>query len=192
MFKAIKTFLSSHIREGRYPPTPWPPPPETTRLSDLDVYSNGKPSMPANPSLPLSPRTHNEAEEPLPEIPARPFLPSSTLVSADPLKKMSPTVPVTKHGGNYSDNYIQVSFERFHADNPKVYKKLVEFALAAKANGHQQIGIGLLWERLRWFYTMETTGETYKLNNNHRSRYARLIMNSVPTLDGFFKTRELY
>jgi hypothetical protein len=89
-------------------------------------------------------------------------------------------------------DYIQAGFARFHTDNPHVYEKLVELALQAKANGHKSIGIGLLWERMRWFNLVETTGDTYALNNNYRSRYARLIMSTVPALDGFFKTRALY
>lgn len=89
-------------------------------------------------------------------------------------------------------DYIQEGFERFHADNPQVYSKLLDLAINAKASGQKQIGIGLLWERLRYYYTIETTGDSYKLNNNYRSRYARLIMKTEPALQGFFKTRELY
>jgi len=31
----------------------------------------------------------------------------------------------------------------------------------------------------------------WKLNNNYTSRYARLVMDECPDLDGFFNTREL-
>lgn len=87
-------------------------------------------------------------------------------------------------------DYIQEGFEKFHADNPQVYSKLVELAQLTKANGHKQIGIGLLWERLRFYYTIETTGDRWKLNNSYRAYYARKIMNEVPSLSGFFKTRK--
>ena len=33
--------------------------------------------------------------------------------------------------------------------------------------------------------------ETYELNNNYHSRYARLIMQKEPGLAGIFDTREL-
>jgi hypothetical protein len=98
---------------------------------------------------------------------------------------LSPPVDANK-------DYIQNGFEKFHADNPAVYEKLVELALAAKANGHTSLGIGLLWERLRYYYTIEVTGGRPKFNNNYRSRYARLIMQQEPALAGFFRTRELY
>lgn len=90
-------------------------------------------------------------------------------------------------------DYIQTRFESFHTDNPQVYNKLVELAFLAKANGHNRLGIKTLFERLRWYYTVETKGnERFKLDNNFTSRYARLIMANVPALDGFFATRELY
>lgn len=90
-------------------------------------------------------------------------------------------------------DYIQSGFERFHADNPEIYRKLVDLAMGAKANGHKGMGISLLWERLRWHFTVEVKdGENFKLNNNYRSRYARLIMRQEPSLAGFFKTRALY
>lgn len=101
-------------------------------------------------------------------------------------------LPVATDLAGKPSDPIQYAFERFHADNPKVYSKLVELALSAKANGHERMGIGLLWERLRWYYTVEIRGnDKFKLNNNHRSRYARLIMANEPALEGFFKTREL-
>jgi hypothetical protein len=86
---------------------------------------------------------------------------------------------------------IQLRFKEFHEQNPNVYSKLVDLALVAKANGHTQIGISLLWERLRWYHLVETKSDTFKLNNNFRSRYARLIMDNEPALDGFFRLREL-
>jgi hypothetical protein len=38
---------------------------------------------------------------------------------------------------------------------------------------------------------MKTVGDDFKLNNNYHSRYARLIMEREPGLDGFFETRGL-
>jgi len=45
---------------------------------------------------------------------------------------------------------------------------------------------------LRWERAMKTTDQTeWKLNNNYTSRYARLIMEQEPDLEGFFVTRGL-
>lgn len=92
-----------------------------------------------------------------------------------------------------TQNSIQAGFEKFHKENPDVYKKLVDLAFLAKANGHQHLGIKTLFERLRWYYTVETKGnEPFKLNNNWTAYYARMIMQREPSLTGFFRTRELY
>lgn len=85
----------------------------------------------------------------------------------------------------------EAAFQAFHAENPHVYAALVELARAAKEKGAAEIGIGMLWEVLRWRLFFETTDANFKLNNNHRSRYARLIMAQEPDLAGIFEVREL-
>ena len=85
----------------------------------------------------------------------------------------------------------EAAFQAFHAENPHVYRSLVELARAAKEKGAAEIGIGMLWEVLRWRLFFETTDANFKLNNNHRSRYARLIMAQEPDLAGIFEVREL-
>jgi hypothetical protein len=88
---------------------------------------------------------------------------------------------------------IQDRFDKFHAAHPDVYSKLCEYARAVVAAGYNNIGIALLYERLRWYYQIERPDgiEAYKLSNDFRSRYARLIMSQEADLQGFFKTREL-
>lgn len=87
-------------------------------------------------------------------------------------------------------DHIQLAFERFHFDNPHVYRKLKQFALEVRSTGRTKYSIDGLFERLRWFYEIETQGgDPFKLNNNYRSRYARLLMANEPTLKGFFETR---
>lgn len=85
----------------------------------------------------------------------------------------------------------EAAFRAFHEANPHVYRALVELARTAKAQGAAEIGIGMLWEVLRWRLFFETTDRNFKLNNNHRSRYARLIMAQEPDLAGIFEVREL-
>lgn len=89
--------------------------------------------------------------------------------------------------------HLREQFARFHADNPQVYETLVRLAREAKGRGLQHIGIGLLWEVMRWEMILATVGDPngYRLNNNHRSRYARAIMENEPDLSGIFETRKL-
>ena len=89
---------------------------------------------------------------------------------------------------------IQTRFERFHRRNPHVYYGLVTLARRAKAAGRDTIGIGQLFEVLRWEWSMSglpDRHEYFKLNNNYRSRYARLIMEQEPDLEDIFATRGL-
>lgn len=88
---------------------------------------------------------------------------------------------------------IQEQFESFDALNPWVYDHLVELALGLRRRGRDRIGIGMLYEVLRWQYFMTTTdpASDFKLNNNYRSRYARLIMVQEIELVDAFEIREL-
>ena len=84
---------------------------------------------------------------------------------------------------------IEGKFYQFHAQNPHVYERLRQLALDLKNRGRKKYGIAGLFEVLRWEHAMSTTDEDFKLNNNYRAYYARLLMENEPELDGFFATR---
>lgn len=88
---------------------------------------------------------------------------------------------------------IDDAFHAFHVEHPEVYRHLVRLAYLAKsARSTDRIGIGMLYEVLRWETMVgDLTGATFKLNNNFRSRYARLIADREPGLETIFETREL-
>lgn len=86
---------------------------------------------------------------------------------------------------------IQLRFEEFHKNNPHVYTKLVALARQVKARGRKNYGIESIYARLRWELEIETTGDSFKLNDHYTSRYARLIMEQEPDLKGFFHIRTL-
>ncbi len=88
---------------------------------------------------------------------------------------------------------IQTRFERFHNRNPKVYDGLVRLAYQAKRK-REHVGMKMLYEVLRWEWIISglpDSHEQFKLNNDYTSRYARLIMDDHPDLEGLFKLREL-
>jgi hypothetical protein len=86
---------------------------------------------------------------------------------------------------------LQEAFERFHEANPHVYQMIVRLARQARAAGRRRVGIGMLFEVLRWNYTVLTAGSDFKLNNSFRSRYVRLIERREADLREFFETRDL-
>lgn len=96
---------------------------------------------------------------------------------------IDPLVSIGKHES------IQAAFEEFHRINPHVYRHLVRAARRARFLGRRKIGIGMLFEVMRWNYFVQTEGDEFKLNNNFTSRYARLIEEENPDLKGIFETR---
>lgn len=81
-------------------------------------------------------------------------------------------------------------FEKFHRENPHVYRVLVALAREWKRRtGRDEIGIAALFERARWEIALATTGSDYKLTNSYRAFYARLIMQREPDLRGLFALR---
>lgn len=93
-----------------------------------------------------------------------------------------------------SSKSIDEKFHAFHAAHPEVYDELVELARCGVAAGQRRLGMKQLFEVLRWHRTLRglpAEGETFKLNNNYTSRYARLVMTLEPDLAKAFETRTL-
>lgn len=85
---------------------------------------------------------------------------------------------------------MAMTFDRFHAENPVVYKVLVHLAREwVLRTGRRKLGIASLFERARWEIALMTSDPDYKLNNNWRAYYARLIMYREPDLDELFTLR---
>ena len=87
---------------------------------------------------------------------------------------------------------ITSDFEQFHAANPHVYNELVALCRQAKEAGRPKVGMGQLFEVLRWNRNIQSGPSTeFSLNNNFRSRYVRLIRDQEPDLAGMFEVRKL-
>lgn len=87
------------------------------------------------------------------------------------------------------DVQTDTAFAAYHAENPRVYDVLRRFALQAKRLGRKRLSINMLFERVRWYTDVEGMNDTFKVNNNWRAYYARLLMKQEPDLAGFFETR---
>lgn len=90
-----------------------------------------------------------------------------------------------------NNDHIQRAFEQFHEDNPHVLRELEMLATDWFAHGHDRVAIGMLWEVIRWARGVDTTADQFKLNNNFRSRYARLMVERNPEWAGRFELRAL-
>ena len=81
-------------------------------------------------------------------------------------------------------------FRRFHMDNTFVLAHLLVLARRWKSKGHSKIGIGMLFEVLRWEHGISRDPkEEFKLNNNYRSYYTRLIQQIAPDVADMFEIR---
>jgi hypothetical protein len=84
-------------------------------------------------------------------------------------------------------------FKEFHEANPEVFVALEDMAQTLISRGRKKIGISLLIEVLRWNYYMKTDdpNSDFKINNNYRSFYARLLIESHPEWAEVFELRHL-
>ena len=88
------------------------------------------------------------------------------------------------------ENSLEDSFLRFHAENPHIYTTLKRLAFKwVRVRPGEHVGIGMLWEVMRWKLNISTQGEPLKLNNNYRAFYARKLMAENPRLRGLFEIR---
>lgn len=83
---------------------------------------------------------------------------------------------------------IQAAFDKFHAENPEVFEAMITYARALRRAGHERLSIALLAERVRWDRLISTTGDQYKLNNNFKAVYVRLL-DEMPEFKGRFTLR---
>lgn len=86
---------------------------------------------------------------------------------------------------------IQERFEAFHAANPWVLTFLEGRTREWLASGRSRLGIGMLTELLRWEYGRQTTGDVFKISNDYRSRYVRLMIQRNPEWREVFVTKTL-
>ncbi|MEW1658809.1 hypothetical protein [Streptomyces sp. NPDC093707] len=101
------------------------------------------------------------------------------------------TIQPVRHPADISDLTIQQRFEAFHALNPWVLSALARMTADCAEKGFARIGIGMLFELLRYQYGAVTRGDEFALNNSYRSRYVRLLLTEHPEWTPLFEVRAL-
>lgn len=89
-----------------------------------------------------------------------------------------------------NEDKLELTFLAFHMDNPHVYEEVKKIALDLLRSGRDFYGIGAIFEIVRYHRAMTTNDPIFKLCNNHRAFYSRLLMRQEPELAGFFRTKE--
>jgi hypothetical protein len=81
---------------------------------------------------------------------------------------------------------IYLKFKEFHEHNGHILDELLKMIDAIKNRGHTKIGMGMLFEVMRWNHMLQTnTDDSFKLCNNYRAYYTRMIEKVRPDLEGF-------
>ena len=89
-----------------------------------------------------------------------------------------------------SDHYE--AFAQFHAAHPQVLATMIRLADEWLERRGGQCGVEMLWNRMRWELTitgLPDSSEAFKLNNNYKPYYARLLMAVSPRYAGLFELR---
>lgn len=85
---------------------------------------------------------------------------------------------------------IEERWRDWSAANPWVLDALERLAADWLAAGHRKVGVKALWEVIRWQYG-QTTGDTFKANNDFTSRAARDLIARRPEWADAIETRTL-
>ena len=85
---------------------------------------------------------------------------------------------------------IQERFERFHAANPQVYRAIVILSRQSIAVGATRLSMNQIFETLRASYQIaRTSNDSYKINNDFRAPFARLLVETLPEMRPYFEIR---
>lgn len=85
----------------------------------------------------------------------------------------------------------QEAFDKWHSDNPGVWKYFEKFAFEALANGKKKISHWLIINRIRWEVYIITTGVDFKISNMHIAFYARLWRKTYPQHKDLFNIKRM-
>lgn len=78
-------------------------------------------------------------------------------------------------------------FEKFHADNPEVYRLFCYFTIQVINAGHSKYSAEAIFNQIRWYTTVETRGDDFKINNDYKPYYSRKFMEEY--YKDIFRTR---
>lgn len=81
-------------------------------------------------------------------------------------------------------------FKAFHKENPQVFKAFHNHAKQMKKRGFKTYSAWSIICVIRFNNDLQTNGN-FKINNDFVALYARLLMESCPEFEGFFKIRKM-
>ena len=79
----------------------------------------------------------------------------------------------------------------WHCANPEVWLYFERFSLEAISKGRNRISHWLIMNRIRWEVNIVTTGEDFKISNDHIAFYARLWNARYPQYKTLFNIKKM-
>lgn len=92
--------------------------------------------------------------------------------------------------GDYPQSVLQ-RFKTYHKKNPQVFNRFSALAFQMKNTGRKVYSAETIINVMRWHTDLETNGEAFKINNDFKPLYARLLIYHYPEFDGFFKLKKV-
>ena len=86
---------------------------------------------------------------------------------------------------------IRDGFNKFHQENPHVYKAFEEQAFKAINRGRTKISSKLIINWIRWHDFLESNDQNFKINDAYQSYYARHFIAENPQHSEIFEFRRL-
>jgi hypothetical protein len=80
-------------------------------------------------------------------------------------------------------------FEMYHKENPQIYEAFERFSLDVIRTGRKYFSAEMVINRIRWYTTIESDNDKFKVNNNYKPHYSRMFEENHPEYKGFFRKR---
>ena len=78
-------------------------------------------------------------------------------------------------------------FLQYHKENPHIYAAFERFTFQVINTGRKYFSARAIYERMRWFSTIEDNSVTFKMSDHPMPFYARLFEKNHPQYAGFFR-----
>lgn len=86
---------------------------------------------------------------------------------------------------------IRDGFNKFHNNNPHIFKAFEEQSLRAINKGRKKISSKLIINWIRWNEFLKTSDKNFKINDAYQSYYARYFVELYPQYIDVFEFRKL-
>ena len=78
-------------------------------------------------------------------------------------------------------------FYKYHSENPNIYQAFEKFTLQVISTGRKYFSARAVYERIRWYTSIEDNNPEFKMSDHPMPFYARMFEERNPQYKGFFR-----